>query len=333
MANPPASALFTYDLHEWEREPGTAFDAFLSNYRFEGRALRASSFTIYRGMFSRLRDWALEQGLPWQTLDEAALEQFFQGRDLGAESRHRYLLLFTHLAQLPRQASQDAPSHNPARMLLLQREAPERDEPEWLDEDQLHQFIGALPTGQGWKRVRDRALVLLILGAGLRSSEALGLPLSGVHFKGEFLDSIWVPAHKPHPERQVPLQTLAHRGVQLWLTERAALAIPGTRVFPSNLSGSALTPVTLFRLVKATLAQAGIVKRYEGPTLLRNTCGARWLQAHEPWEVMQWMGHAQLRTTELLLAPERRSSAAPQVVQMLGTQALAALAERTPTQA
>lgn len=327
-AKKPDSGLFTYGLPEWQREPGAAFDAFLSGYRFEGRALRPSTFRIYRGMFARLQRWAQEQGQSWLALDEATLALFLQGRGLGAESRHRYLLLlttlFSHLARLQEGASHEG--LNPARALLLEHEAPAREEPEWLSESELSAFLAAatLPPNPAWKRVRDKALLGTVLGAGLRSSEVLALKTPDIQRKQEFLSGLWVQAHKPHPARHVPLQAVGQGPLQAWLSLRQTLGVAGTLVFPANLAGAALTPVTLFRLVKHTLARAQLVKRYEGPTLLRNTCGVQWLRTHEPLQVMQWLGHATERTTELLLPPEKRTSSSAQA--QLAQVALQALA-------
>ena len=340
MAQAPAAPLFRYGLAEWQHEPEAAFDAFLSSHRFNQRQLRPSSFTVYRGMFGRLRVWAAGQGHGLLDLDEARLSLFLQGRTLSEETRHRYLLVFTslfaHLAQLRLSAETATPAANPARALLLAHNAPLRDDPEWLTPAEVRAFIGALPPldSKNWKRVRDRALALLVLGAGLRSSEVLALKLSDINRKTGALETIWVQAQKPRPARQVPVHLFAVQALEAWLTLRAKAlgpaakggeqgattavqegeqeagrAIAGELVFPASPAGAPLTQATLFRLVKKTLEAAGVAKRYEGPTLLRNTCGTLWLQKSEPWQVMAWMGHATLRTTELLLPSELRTSA------------------------
>lgn len=322
------SILFHYGVSEWLSEPDAAFDTFLSGYRFNQRRLRASSFAIYKGMFTRLRYWAEEQKLSLFELRESTLESFLDQRGLSAQTRHRYLLLFTslfeQLALIQAEQAIETPtaSSNPARGLLLERQAPERTDPDYLNQDEVRRFIAALPSGGNWKRVRDRALAVLVLGAGLRSSEALALKISELQFKDRQISSLWVQAQKPHPARQVPLQLWAQEAVMAWLELRELLAngklpanargkpqlLLGPLVFPSSLSGAALNPLTLFRLVKATLEAVGLEKRYEGPTLLRNSCGALWLQRHEPLQVSLWMGHATVRTTELLLPKAARRS-------------------------
>ena len=326
MQHNPSIPLFQFDASRWLIEPDAAFDAFLTEYSFAGRRLRPSSFVIYRGMFQRLRDWALEQGIDLLDIQARSIEKFLDGRRLGSETRHRYLLFFTtlfeHLALLHSEhhaVKQEA--LNPARSLLISRSAPERSAPDVLNENEVQQFIAALPQGSKWKTVRDQALALMVLGAGLRSAEVLALKTVDVHSKDDVAVTVWVRAHAPRPARKVPIHRWADPAISEWLKLREIYSrgeappnrgkeqrLAGDLLFPSGLSGGPMQPVTLFRLVKATLMETGIEKRYEGPTLLRNSCGALWLKNHVPQEVKLWMGHEQARTTELLLPPSARSN-------------------------
>ena len=223
--------------------------------------------------------------------------------------------LFAHLQQLQGDNCATYTPNNPALELLLHKQPPNRDDPDHLSQVEVLRFIQALPAPEGWKRVRDRALAMLVLGAGLRSREALALRLSDLQLRDGSLNRLSVQANMPHPARQVPLHTWAQSEVMAWIRLRDLLAsgteprsprskpqiLAGTLVFPSSLAGAPLNPLTLFRLVKNTLNTAGLVKRYEGPTLLRNTCGALWLQNHDALQVSLWMGHAKTSTTEGLL--------------------------------
>lgn len=313
MPTPEEKSLFVFGTREWTSEPELAFDSFLTGHQFQGRNLRESSFTIYRGMFRRLTEWAMAKGWCIFDLTEARLETFLAERELSAETRHRYLLVFTtlfaHLAQIKAGDSHSSPADvtNPARVLLMEHEAPERDEPEHLSPTETSRFIAALPKSENWKVVRSRAMVFTLLGTGMRSSELLEMKTTDILRKQGFLESIWIPAHKPRPSRQVPMHAFTVSALEVWLNLRTSIGVCGNLVFPANLRGAPLTPVTLFRLIKDTLHKAEVPKRYEGATLLRNTCGALWLQSHQPPEVMQWMGHTQQRTTELLLPLEKRS--------------------------
>lgn len=322
-------SLFQFTATQWLSEPDTAFDAFLTEYSFAGRKLRPSSFVIYRGMFARLREWATEQGIELLAIQAPIIERFLNSRRLGPETRHRYLLFFTtlfeHLALVQKEEGDAVvEDENPARSLLMMRPAPLRADPELLNEQEVELFIASLPKGTKWKAVRDRALALMVLGAGLRSAEVLNLKLSDLVLKDDHPVAVWVQAHAPKPARKVPIHRWALAAIEEWLCVRAMHTggnppryrgqeqrLLGNLLFPAGLGGGPLQAATLFRLVKATLQEAGIEKRYEGPTLLRNSCGALWLKHHSPQEVRLWMGHETLRTTELLIDPASRSHSSP----------------------
>jgi integrase len=326
MATNFENMLFNCREADWLVDPDAAFDSFLASYRFNQRRLRPSSFIVYKGMFRRLRLWAKEHGISLFEVKELSIEQFLDARGLSPETRHRYLLLFAalfeHLAQFKCEVPSAAlsPIDNPARTLLLEREAPSREDPDFLNETEMLRFVEALPLGANWKRMRDRAMALLVLGAGLRSKEVLSIKVIDLQLKSGEIEGLWVREHKPRVSRQVPIQPWAAPELATWLNVRdglssaaapkgrgSAQSLVGDLLFPANLTGAQLQPATLFRLVKTALDQAGIVKRYEGPTLLRNSCGALWLRKHEPLQVSLWMGHATVRTTELLLPPSRRT--------------------------
>ncbi len=297
-AGPGFGALFTFDAAGWRREPVAAFDAFLTGRRLNGRVLRKSSFVIYRGMFLRLLDWLRARGLVLEDLDAQTLDEFLASRPLAAETRHRYLLVFTELYRHLMLLRDE--ERNPAHELLTAQPAPERVRPEALTPEEVQRLMAQLALEAalpGWKHQRLVAMVHLLLGAGLRTAELLGLKLRSL----ERGDTCWVPAHKPRPERVVPLLGRTREVTQSWLAQRQALAIPGELVYPGNLSGAPLSASTLFRQVQTLLAKAGIERRYEGPMLLRNTRGAAWLAQHPQHKVQAWMGHELERTTEQLI--------------------------------
>lgn len=292
--------LFTFDADGWRREPVAAFDAFLAQRRINGRVLRPSSFAIYRGMFLRLLDWLRYRGLALEDLRAGSLDDFLASRPLAPETRHRYLLVFTELYQ-HLLLLKDEEQANPARQLLTSQPAPDRQSPEALTPADVRRLLAQLSAEQlmpGWKHQRQAAMVMMLLGAGLRTTELLTLKLRSLS-RG---DSCWVPEHKPRPERVVPLHGMVREVVADWLALRERTGIAGELVFPSNTSGAPLTPSTLFRQVKALLKAADIERRYEGPMLLRNTCAVAWLSRHPTHKVQAWLGHELERTTEQLIA-------------------------------
>lgn len=306
--------LFEYGVQDWATRPEEAFDAFLASYQFDGRALRKSSFVIYKGMFLRLSEWLKEGQMTVLDVTGEKLEAFLENRNLSPESRHRYLLMFremfNRLAALKALEEVDS-NKNPAISLLLQGPAPEREDPDWLTAEELHRLVAIQPPSGSWKKSRNYALCYFLLGAGLKASELLSLRVSDLNYKDERLRSVWVKPHLPRPGRKVPVQPMFRAQMEAWVSAHKIAGLPEDYLFPSKTTGGELTQVSLFRVIKTFLEDADIEKRYMSATLLRNTCGRIWLQNHPSSEVMQWLGHEQLKTTEQLLSPEQRSTTAP----------------------
>lgn len=320
-------SLFSEGLSRWQREPMLAFEEFLATYRFGRRALRPSSYTIYRGMFERLLAWCLAEGVPLWSLTEDDLQRFLDNRSgsggaapLGRVSRHRYLLffraLFDHWRTLgrmeptPEALSAEPPRDNPALRLLTSVAAPERDAPEFLTLAESERLIEALldqlrhPVHARWKLQRNPAMLLVVLGTGLRVGELIALRWEQV-VRDEANATSWqvrVPEHPPYPARDIEQpHHFACEALSRWREVHQAARLAPTLVFPANRTGAPLSAATVFRQAKAALQACGIHRRYEGPTLLRNSCAARWLAQGKPvLTVMQWMGHRQLRSTEVL---------------------------------
>ena len=295
-----APSLFTHQQYAlWDSDPLGAFDAFLADVRIGSRSIRQGSFTVYRGMFQRLLHWLQAQDRSLWSLDLAALEAFFETRKVSEQTRHRYLLVFKKMCEHLERIG--ALHDNPARRLLLSAKAPPREAPEVLTPQELAAVFeqSALVGVRGWKSSRLQVMIRLMAQAGLRSSEILALQLRDIALQTSGAESggLQIRAHGPHPARWVPMGAALQMRVHAWLKERAALALPGALVFPANDRGGALSAATLFRQVRDCLQRAGVQSRYEGPTLLRNTCAAWWL-AHAPFSKVQaWLGHETVKTT------------------------------------
>jgi len=154
----------------------------------------------------------------------------------------------------------------------------------------LRQPSDRYPTG-----IRNRALIGVMLLAGLRCAEALDLTLGDVKIKDEL---IIVKHGKGDKPRVVPIAGTLEPMLLAYRKIRPA----GDRFF-LTLDGRALQPSYVRRMVKRYAAKAGLVEDAH-PHMLRHTCASAWLN-DEPKlslkEVQEMLGHSRISTTELYL--------------------------------
>ena len=112
-------------------------------------------------------------------------------------------------------------------------------------------------TPEGEKGRRDRAILEILYGCGLRVSEAAGLRISGIWFNEGFVSIVG----KGDKQRLVPLGETAADAIKAYLEERPA---PADRAFSDilflNHSGRPLSRVSIFNLVKRQAMAAGVDK-------------------------------------------------------------------------
>jgi integrase/recombinase XerD len=147
------------------------------------------------------------------------------------------------------------------------------------------------------RAMRDRALVELLYGAGLRISEALGLERSSVDLDERLVRVVG----KGGKERIVPLGRPAADAVRRWL----ALGRPhlDRRHRPElflNARGGALTRAGAFLILRRLAEKAGLDPRRIHPHLLRHSFATHLLEGGADLRsVQEMLGHADLGTTEL----------------------------------
>ncbi|HWG56760.1 MAG TPA: tyrosine recombinase XerC [Gaiellaceae bacterium] len=182
---------------------------------------------------------------------------------------------------------------NPAAALQLPRRA--RTLPRTLSPGEVERLIDAA-QGSTPRALRDRALVELMYGAGLRVSEALGL-----HRRSVDLDERLVRAlGKGSKERVVPLGRPAVEALRRYL----AMGRPhlDTRNRPElflNARGGPLTRAGAFLLLRRLAEKAGLDPARVHPHLLRHSFATHLLEGGADLRsVQEMLGHADLLTTE-----------------------------------
>lgn len=156
------------------------------------------------------------------------------------------------------------------------------------------------PQREGVVELRDRALLEVLYGAGLRVSEACGLDLEDLRREGRTRATLRVRKGKGSKERLVPLGERALTAVDAWLDVRDAW-IRGS-VVPEALflgrRGARLNPRVARKVVHDRSLGTGARARI-GPHGLRHSFATHLLESGCDLRSIQMMlGHASLSTTQ-----------------------------------
>lgn len=147
--------------------------------------------------------------------------------------------------------------------------------------------------------VRDRAILEVLYGCGLRVAELSGLNLDSVDLNAELIRVLG----KGGKERIVPLGARAKEALVVYLLkERKFLEEKGRLIDNNalflNYSGGRLTTRGIARLVKKYKVLAGLIKKVT-PHVLRHTFATHLLEGGADLRAIQEMlGHSSLSTTQ-----------------------------------
>ena len=185
-------------------------------------------------------------------------------------------------------------SDNPAAELDLPRR--QRKLPRTLSPGEAERLIEAA-AGTRPRDFRDRALVELLYGAGLRVSEAVGLEKGGVDLEGRLVRCVG----KGDKERIVPIGRQAADALRRYLSRgRPYLDRRHRPDLFLNAQGGALTRAGAFLILRRLAATAGLEAGRVHPHLLRHSFATHLLEGGADLRsVQEMLGHADLATTEL----------------------------------
>jgi integrase/recombinase XerC len=269
-----------------------------------GRRLSARTRAAYAKDARRVAAWLAEHGVSGpRAVTASALEAAFRGLRWSPATRARALTALREWL---------APHHPPGRSPVDMVDRPRAAPPPVprLSQADAAALVDGVGSGEPDAPVaralalRDRALVEVLYGSGLRRQEACDLVLAGLDFEHESLRVVG----KGGRARTVPLTEPAVAALRAWLADGRPRLVAGrlhqaaTRapVFVSR-AGRPLDGSTVYRVVARELRAAG---RAGGPHLLRHAAGTHLLEgpggrggAHLR-VVQEVLGHASLATTQ-----------------------------------
>ncbi len=159
-------------------------------------------------------------------------------------------------------------------------------------------------TAEDALSVRNRALLELAYGSGLREGELVSLTVDRLS-----LDEGWVrPMGKGARERMVPMSSPSVRWIGLYLDRwRPDISgcYSGKTVFLTR-NGNPLSRMTVWNIVRNSAVKAGITSRIH-PHMLRHSFATHLLEGGADLRVVQeLLGHSDIRTTEIYTSVSRK---------------------------
>lgn len=322
--------LYDSNYDSWLSDPTTAFDSWVRR-----RELKKDTMNAYKWMWGVFVRWMEDHSLTLATVRTGELKGYIEEgqyleyshspRNKPASGQERSLYPY-HMLKLIEAAydyanglpGAQAHANNPAQGALLDHVKTGKNRPPaFFSKEECDRLARYVREGKKddeckaassmreveWKLPRDQALVGVLLGGGLKLSEALSLTIRCI--KG---DSIEIP-HSPKTRgggregdegvgtfaRTVLLEPFAAAAVTRWMDIRAGMHdLKEDKLFPSRLAGNALDVSNANRRLKQVLDQCNVTfgKESRGSSQTLRNCHAANLfyLGRDEAEIQQQMG-------------------------------------------
>lgn len=273
-------------------------DALLARLAVE-EGLSPRTVEAYASDLAHLREHLSARGIASleqvERSDLAAFAHHLDARGLSPSSRARMLVSVRRLLRHAREQGERIV--DPLDSLQAPKRA--RRLPRTLQSEEVEALLAAA-RGDEPTAWRDVAMIELLYGAGLRVSELVGLPLSGLDRQGGLLRVVG----KGRKERIVPLGELASRALDDYL-ERGRPPLVGERqgrehaVF-LTARGRPMSRQNFWKRLREHAIRAGLDPDRVSPHVLRHAFATDLLEGGADLRAIQSMlGHADLSTTEI----------------------------------
>lgn len=259
------------------------------------KSLSENTITAYLRDMNKLAEYLIEAHIPLESAQKEHLRDFIiEINSIGIQPRSQARILssiksFYHFL-IYRNLRNDDPTE------LIEGPKIGLHLPEVLAVEEIDSIIRAIdlskPEGQ-----RNKAIMEVLYGSGVRVSELTGIRLSNLYLEQGYM----LVEGKGSKQRLVPLSPQSIKQIELWKIDRNSLEVKKGHedILFLNRRGAQLTRAMIFTIVKDLTEKAGIRKNVSPHTfrhsfathLLENGANLRAIQ--------QLLGHESITTTEL----------------------------------
>lgn len=259
------------------------------------KGLSANSVEAYERDYQRLKTYMDEHGIDpvRATFDDLQVFVFDTFKDIssvrtqarliaGVHSFYRFLLYHHYIEQDPSE--------------LLETPKKELHLPDVLSLDEIDSMVAKIDMSKP-EAHRNRAIIEMLYGSGLRVSELINLKLSDMYMREGYLRIVG----KGNKQRLVPISRESVKWFDYWLEDRGRLDIKPEAMDIAFLNryGRQLTRAMIFTIIKMLAREAGIQKTIS-PHTLRHSFATHLLQNGADLRIIQQLlGHESISTTEI----------------------------------
>jgi integrase/recombinase XerD len=259
------------------------------------KGLSVNSVDAYLRDYQRLKDYADVHGIDvvhasFDDLQAFVFDAFKEIASVRTQARlvagihsfYRFLLYHHYIEQDPSE--------------LLETPKKELHLPDVLSLEEIDRMIAQIDMSKSESH-RNRAIIEMLYGSGLRVSELVNLRLSEMYLKEGYLRI----TGKGSKQRLVPVSPVAVKWFGYWMEDRNRLDIKPEAVDIAfvNRYGRQLTRAMIFTIIKTLAREAGIQKTIS-PHTLRHSFATHLLQNGADLRIIQQLlGHESISTTEI----------------------------------
>lgn len=259
------------------------------------RGLSDNSVVAYELDFKRMEAYMKEHQIDvvhatFDDLQSFVFETFKNIKSAKTQARllssihsfYRFLLYHRYIEQDPSE--------------LLEMPRIEKHLPEVLSVEEIDSMIAQIDMSRQ-EGHRNRAIIEMLYGSGLRVSELTELRLSNIYREEGYMRIIG----KGSKQRLVPISPIADEQFGYWLKDRSQLNIHPkyADIAFLNRYGRQLTRAMIFTIVRRLAETAGI-KKTISPHTLRHSFATHLLQNGADLRIIQQLlGHESIVTTEI----------------------------------
>ncbi len=231
---------------------------------------------------SQVKIQHIEAFIPW--LYEVGLHERSHTRILsGVKAFFKYLVF------------EDIITKSPAELIESPRLT--RKLPDTLSVQEIDAIVNVIDLSKP-EGVRNKAIIETLYGCGLRVSELIGLEISKIYFKEEYVRIIG----KGDKERLVPIGRVAIKNIHIYMENIRAnqTIVKGNEdILFLNRSGRKMSRVMVFMIIKQLGEKAGIRKTIS-PHTFRHSFATHLIEGGADLRAVQDMlGHESITTTEI----------------------------------